>query len=398
LRIHAVSPIAKKKATPLVPEFEFLCLMLRSKPEIERARRLQESGLDWTAIRTFAESNSVRPRLLAALRTTDFGADADRLGIDLETFQRTHALRRMNYAAELIETMEILTARRIEFATFKGVSLAVQLYDDIAGREFNDIDIIVRPRDMDAATDAMMARGYVPRVADKAYREAFLAYQQQYLFEHPQSHLIIDLHWGFVTKGVPFPIEPEEIWNNLANLNLAGRKIPTLCNEDLALFLAGHGTKESWRDLGWVLDFALLADTGAGIDWANVYRRAERHRCGRAILLGVLLTSTLFGARWDGHLLELAQADATAQKMAAAIVSRLQHQSHREYSEAMLANLDLCENWWQRARVLADLMTTRTTGDYEFLPLTPALWPAYHAFRPFRLALVACGWGGRRHT
>jgi len=352
--------------------------------------------LKWEEIGTLAELHGVRPRLLQVLQQQDFGADAAPLRSNLEAFHRAYAPGRLHYAAELIKVAELLKERRIEFALFKGAPLAIQLYGHVAGREFSDLDLIVRQCDMNSAADALQSCGYAPYVADKAYREAFLAYQQQFMFVNPKSLLIIDVHWKFITKGVPFPIEPEEIWHNLANFDLAGRKLPTLGSNELAVFMAGHGTKEGWSSLKWVLDFALLADRATDIDWIGVHERSKRHRCGRTVLLGVLLASNLFNARFNVSLLEMARADERAQQIAASVIARLQSRSVREYNEALLANFDLCEHWWQRTLVAMGILTTRTTGDYKALPLPRQLWQVYHFLRPFRLALLACGLGTSR--
>jgi hypothetical protein len=255
----------------VIAEFDFLCSLLRSEPDVVRARELQR-GLNYSSLTNLAILHGVRPQLLGALQRSNLGDHGNFLDA-LKRFQRHHAHFRLLYAGELVRIAEAFDRRHIPFAVFKGVSLAVQLYGDVAGREFNDIDVIVKPEHLQNAEEALGSCGFNPRVANKAYRKTFLAYQQQYAFDS-QSRVTLDLHWGFASRGTPFPIVPEEIWPNLTSLLLGGRAIPVLAEGDLALFLAGHGLKEGWRSLGWIHDFAMFVDRFHGVNWVEILHRA----------------------------------------------------------------------------------------------------------------------------
>jgi hypothetical protein len=65
--------------------------------------------------------------------------------------------------------------------------------------------------------------------ADRDYRAVFLSYRGQYSFRFGQSDLWVDLQWLLGRHGIP----------------AAG---PSVAHDDLALFLAAHGTKEGHLD------------------------------------------------------------------------------------------------------------------------------------------------------
>src|SRR4029077_799751 len=118
-------------------------------------------------------------------------------------------------------------------------------------REFNDIDLIVHEADVRAAESVLRSCGY--QAANRRsleYREAFQAYQRQYMFKDKGSVAGIELHWDFTPRGVPFPVCASEIWTTLEHVRISGRNIPTLGTDVLAVFLAGHGAKEGWKCLG----------------------------------------------------------------------------------------------------------------------------------------------------
>src|SRR5262249_29992819 len=120
----------------------------------------------------------------------------------------------------------------------------------------------------------------------------------------------VDLHWRLSSKGVAFALRPHEIWPRLANVPLAGRTVPSLAPDDLALFLAAHGTKERWKRLAWVCDFAELLRANQDINWSVVLERAQRAHSSRALLLAILLASKLLDAPAPVWLLEKARSNS----------------------------------------------------------------------------------------
>src|SRR5262249_56355854 len=125
-------------------------------------------------------------------------------------------------------------------------------------------------------------------------RSAFLSYQGQYAFRNKQTGFSVDLHWRLSGKGELFALSTEKIWSRLEQVTMCGRTVLTLAHDDLALFLAAHGTKEGWRSLIWVCDFAELLRKYQDIDWVAVLDRAHRSHSSRSLLLATDLAPTLF--------------------------------------------------------------------------------------------------------
>ena len=65
--------------------------------------------------------------------------------------------------AELIKIMDLYRSQGIQAMPYKGPVLAVQAYGDVTLREFDDLDIVLRQRDMAKANDAIQGAGYRPR-------------------------------------------------------------------------------------------------------------------------------------------------------------------------------------------------------------------------------------------
>ncbi len=365
-------------------EFEFLCLIARPEPLLDRVREELRSGLVFEKVLRLAALHGVRPRLIRALAQVSWERVPAEVRSALEKFQRNHLLRSLAYAEELCGIARDFETAGIPFVAIKGLVLATLAYGDVAAREYNDMDIVVPQACMARAEQVLADRGYRNSQGDQAFRQAFLAHQRQYAFKRVDADFAVDLHWALSGLYLPFPLAPEEIWRWPVPVAIAGRSIPTLGGADLALLLAGHGTKEGWRCLEWVSDFAWLVDRNRDLDWLDIYSRAIEHGCGRSVMLGAALAERLLGMPIPRDLVGIMgqYRDIHAR------IDSLVEQVGGDGSEqgAHFVDLELCDRSSDWLRAALSLVFTPTAGDYWAMPLPPRLWGLYHATRPFRLA------------
>jgi hypothetical protein len=98
-------------------------------------------------------------------------------------------------------------------------------------------------------------------------------------------------------------------------------------------------------------------------------------------------------------MLRLTENNVQARRTADAVVRRISIGYPVPALDREFGDLELCENWLQKARAIRRLLTTRTVGDYVSMPLPRPLWRIYHLTRPFRLAtkvITNFGLGGKR--
>jgi hypothetical protein len=370
----------------VTPEFQFLCLAARPQPDQTRLRELLRKGIDHRALICLAAGHGVRPSLLDCLGELSWETVPDDVKADLDRFRQSHLLKSLNLAGELHRLAASLSDRSIPFVAFKGPTLALALYGGLAGREYNDVDVIVPERRIDDAEDVIGAMGYASPQGDRTFRRAFLAAQRQYAFSRADDGAAIDLHWGFSGTHVPFPIAPDEIWQDAPLLSVGGRDVPVLSAPNLALLLAGHGTKESWAMLKWVSDFARLIDRHRTIDWEALHARAQARGCGGAVLLGCALAKELLDFAVPQALASRIAGSDRVRKRTAAIAGTMRRGLPPPAQVEHFADLLLCDRPIDRLRGALKLAFTPTAGDYEAMRLPPALWSAYYASRPCRLA------------
>jgi Uncharacterised nucleotidyltransferase len=370
-------------------EFKLLTYCARSQPDAQSITELVNEAVNWQTLVELAQQHYVRPMLLQSLKSACWDAVPQTTKLALERFNKANVQKNLLFTGELLRLVGLFQQDRVPIATFKGPVLAVSVYGNLALREFSDVDLLVHEGDLRRAENILVSRGYQADFPDRDYRSAFVGYQGQYAFRHSKTGISIDLHWRLSNKGAAFPIQSSEIWPRLDQVIIAGRNVPTLANDDLVLFLAAHGTKEGWRSLGWVCDFAELLRHCHNIDWAAIRGRAQRSHCSRMLLLAVFLASTLLDAPAPGHLVDEARSSSAVRALAEKAQSRMLRPGRQGELGEFLNGLKTHDRFWRRLWPIAALLTTRTVGDYQAMPLPKSLWGMYYLTRPFRLASKA---------
>ena len=375
-------------------EFQLLCLAACPRPDLTRLRELLRKGIDHQALIRFAAAHGVRPALLHCLGELSWETIPDNEKTDLEHFRQHHLLKTLALASELHRLASLLSDRSIPFVAFKGPTLALALYGGLAEREHNDVDVIVPRRQVDDAEDVIVSMGYASPQGDRRFRRAFLAPQQQYAFTRPDDGAAIDLHWDFSGTHVPFPLAPDEIWGDPPVMSVGGHDVPVLSAPDMALMLAGHGTKEGWKMLKWVSDFARMIERHRDLDWAGLHLRAQARGCGDAVLLGCAVAHELLDTAVPSALESRVAASDRVRKRAVAVAGRMRRSLPPPPKVEHFADLLLCDRTVDRIKGALKLAFTPTAGDYEAMRLPPALWSAYYVSRPCRLAFKTVLGGG----
>jgi len=373
-------------------EFGLLCLIAQPEPDLARIRERLDEGIDAARLVQLAELHGLRPRLARCWSALSWAGAGTGERSGLELFQRHHAMRALAMSRELLEVASSFAESGIAFATFKGPALAVALYGDLAGREYNDIDIIVPQLQFAQAEAQLEAMGYRNSQGSREFCRAFLGGQGQYAFTRPDgTGAAVDLHWAFSGTHVTFPLRPAEAWGDgdIQRLSIGeGRQVPAIGGANLALLLAGHGTKEAWRFLKWVCDLGLMIERHRELDWPGIHRRAVARGCGDAVLLGCSMAKALLELAVPDGLAGPLQASARVRSLTGLLIGRMLETPRRAFADNF-ADLILCDSRLDRIRGAVDLAVTPSAGDYLAMPLPAPLWPIYYGTRPFRLAAKA---------
>jgi hypothetical protein len=366
-------------------EFQLLLYCARSQPDAGLIRDVIKEGIDWQTLLELAEQHRVRPLLIRSLKCACWDAVPSSNRLELESFYRASVVRNLFFTGELLRLLDVFRKNDIAIVAFKGPVLAEVVYGDLSLREFADLDIFVREADVCNAEQLLAAYGYKSYIPGRDYRTAFLSYYGQQPFR-AQTGVIVDLHWRLASKNVALPIQSAAVWETLRDATIAGRTVPTLAQEDLALFLAAHGTMHGWKSLVWLCDFAELLRQHQEIDWGAVFDRAQQAHSSRPLLLAIFLASTLLDAPAPAELVNKARDNSAMRALARkAQLGMLRPTSEGDFADFMkgLSTHDLLRH---RLWPVATLLMTRTVNDHLAMPLPRPLWGLYYFTRPFRLA------------
>lgn len=255
-----------------------LCLAARTEldgPARASLAGMLADGLDLERLWTLAHLHEVAP-LVGSNVVAVGGAAVPEAWRD-RAVRRRHITLRANghLATTLGDVLEALGSAGIDAMPVKGLVLAEHLYGDIAARPCADLDVLVRPRDLDPAREALRSIGFRQR-ATPGYKALV------HPFHDPAwgrgsgaDHVRLELHWALWADSER-RLGTAGLWDRAVDATLAGRPIRTLSPEDTLLHLAIHRTRSALR-LRWVVDVAaLLRHHDAALDWDAFLDRATR--------------------------------------------------------------------------------------------------------------------------
>ena len=292
-------------------ETQLICALARtniSKAAFQRASRLIGDSLDWhRVVQAAIDHDVVAPVYLNIKRRLTRAVPAPML----RTLRSTYLAQfrtSLQIRGELKRILDLLSAHEIEAVPFKGPVLAAQAYDDPNMRTFSDLDLLVRPQDVDRTDEALQAEGFEAKdPLPKTYDTHWSHYAPWHALHGnavgyvrdpgTPGALHVDLHWGLASRYFMFPMHTAEIWERLVPVALEnGYTVATFSPEDTLLFLCMHATKDSWEKLSLVCDIAELLRTHHHIDHTWVLQKAETVRSVKMVLLGLYLAHRVLNA------------------------------------------------------------------------------------------------------
>lgn len=371
------------------PEKQLLVCCSRTRLDSQAAdkiRRLLSLTLDWDIVHAEASSHSVTPLLLRSISSAAPDAAPPQQFARLKDHVRAAAVRSLILTAELIRVVAELAAIGIEAIPYKGPVLAAQAYGDIALREFEDIDLVLRQRDVAAADEALVRLGFSP-----LFPPIFVPGDPsslipgEYNYRHRERHLIIELHTERTLRHFPAPPDMDDLARRLVPVSLSGHNIRTFGAEDTLVFLCVHGSKDFWERLVWVADVAEFVASHPQLQWDRVCAFADEVRARRMLHLGLSLADQLFGVSLPDAILTRVRADTVARLVALQIEQRLVMRGALGARASFAYRRRMVPGVLAGWRYASRLATAPAADDWHSLRLPRPLAPLYVALRPFRL-------------
>lgn len=234
---------------------------------------------EWPRLLKLLKINCIEPKALAPL--VNAGASMPE-AVELELRAARAKVERQN--KERIETgvpvLRALVEKGCDIVILKGNVLAHEVFGDPYYKKMNDIDILVRTRDLDAVHAVFNDAGLLTAAA----LSGGSARAQEKYSHHWPPYFTADLkcvfgtHWGLASPLSGVSIDYDRIWSRVIPFEFHGLKCFTLEPTDFLHHLCFHlpRYKTGLRELGDIYNF--VRAKRAAVDWGRLVRESDEWR------------------------------------------------------------------------------------------------------------------------
>lgn len=283
------------------PEDELLLCCARARLADEHRARI-EALLgrcdDWAYLARSAKRHGLLPLLYTHLKHFGGGkAPLEYFLTDLQTHFRQNAKHSLFLTGELLKLLRLFDEHGVPCLAFKGPLQAELLYGNVALREFLDLDLLVRERDLPTVASLLAGQTYAPQHPLPAAEEAFyLRTHCERNFARADGRVFVDLHWAVTDDQFHFALRTEDLLARLMPAALGGAVVKTAAPEDHLLLLSVHAAKDLFSRLESLCAVAELLRAHPGLDWPRVMQLAEETQSRRRVFLALVLARDLLEA------------------------------------------------------------------------------------------------------
>lgn len=133
----------------------------------------------------------------------------------------------LSLEATLLRVADVLDEAGVPFRVLKGPAVAHLDYPDPALREFGDLDLLIRPADLDRTIALLARHGYARRFPEP--RSGFDRRFTKSVSVVDRAGTELDLHRTFAPGGFGLHVQVEALWDAPVTwFTLAGRELPAL--------------------------------------------------------------------------------------------------------------------------------------------------------------------------
>ena len=307
-------------AEVLDAEWALLVECAKPQPDPHRLAQLFREPLKWTSLIALAENHSVLGLIAARLANYDEDAIALENRESLRAWRRAYTLFTMNLTVEMFRLFEGFAASQVEALVIKGPVLSARCYGDPGLRQYGDLDLIVRDKDIQRSTELMIGLGYEPSVPLTAIQAKKIP--GEYVFRQSNTKLLVEFHTERTFRYHPRPLPVEKLFERQAWVNIDSHKVPALSPEDELILICIHGAKHFWEQLSYIADVAAFVSRQE-LDWERVGSAAEEVGAERMLHVGLRLAADLLGATLPEKADVLMRSDRIAGHLARRIMQWL---------------------------------------------------------------------------
>jgi putative nucleotidyltransferase-like protein len=333
-----------------------------------------------------AEAHGVLGHFMAVLGgLEDFQIPSSFLD-SLRVHHRAHLLSNLAMTAELFRILELFRESEIECVVVKGPVLSLRAYGEPAVRQYADLDLLLRQKDIPRAAEILVDAGYDSRIPAEAIRGGKIP--GEYRFRGQDTKIILELHTERTLRYFPLPLPIEKYFQNKTSMSLDGRPVPALSAEHEFVLISVHGATHFWGRLMWISDVAATVHNHPELDWKHIRQSAAEVGAERMVRVALLLSERLLGVRVPAEMKNDVARDPECSRLVDKIEKWLPYAGSAAPSVAQRAwfRFRIRGNVLSAAAYLTRLSFSTTEDDWATDAESPISPLAGMLRRPFRLA------------
>ena len=252
----------------MLREYKIILLCARlnlDSPAQQELKKLLRPSVDWGKIIKTAKQQEILPFLCCHLNHPDFqNSIPQKISTKLKHYYHANMIRNLLYEREISAILKITNSRNIDIMPFKGFALIQTLYNNPAIRNMVDVDILIKENDFQEIKNIFGHAGY-------KINETVLSKMLR-----PKEYIVIEIH-SMIVPPRPYKINHTYLWERAKEINLNGRKLLCLSDEDTFLSLALHLRRHTRRlTLKFIVDIAeLLNKVQNNLGWPYIIKSAK---------------------------------------------------------------------------------------------------------------------------
>ena len=279
---------------------------------VEQVKALTSLPLDWEFLCAAAEKHRLTQLLFRNLSSICPGSIPANISARLRHQFHTNAGSNLRMGRALTGLVQAFRAEAIPVIAFKGSILANGTYGKLALRQYYDVDLFIRQQDARRTEQVLLDHGYL---RDELF-------DQEARYRDPESGVEVDVHWGFTPRYFHLSVAADDLFARAGTDSLLGQPVLTFSAEDLLEILCVQVMKDCWErrqqleHLSKVVDIAEHLRAHPEMEWARVFRSAQRQGVTRILHSALILATELLGAEVPGEVKRRLEADQRARNCA----------------------------------------------------------------------------------
>lgn len=262
--------------------------------ELPGAAETPAEALDWAWIVDFAGSHGLGPLVNAGLTGRDAAVPEDARRA-LHTQYLESAVRNDVWLdPSLRRILDSFTSAGIEPVVLKGAALAYQAYPRPALRTMSDLDLLLAPPDLPAASKILLELGYRTDAADPAATHHLPGYYS------PDGRVRVELHRDLLESPHPYVVDSEGLRARAHRARIAGREALALAISDALHHVCVHLAythRYEWHVLRSLTDILALTTTCRdGLDWEAFLQATRQGHTAGAVYWALAMSRFWLGA------------------------------------------------------------------------------------------------------